>query len=86
MSEATIRTLWFWRKDEDGPELLTAWDEWSVDGNYEGWRRDCEQSFAAVESDDAGTGPRELIFRFDYDRVEEAFSPADIEATVENSE
>lgn len=79
---ATLRTLWFWRKGEDGPELLTAWDEWSVDGNFEGWVEDCERHFETVASDDSGYGPREIIFKFDFSKIEEAFWPSEIEAEV----
>lgn len=85
MTSASIHTLWFWRKGEDGPELLTAWDEWSVDGNYQGWKEDCERRFAEVASDDSGHGPREVTFSFDYSKVEQAFSADEIEAEVEVS-
>ncbi len=26
-----IKTLWGWRKSEDTPELMQAWDEYTVD-------------------------------------------------------
>jgi hypothetical protein len=28
-----IHTLWFWRKGEDGPEMLEAWEEYAAEAN-----------------------------------------------------
>lgn len=87
MSElTTICTLWFWRKGEDGPEMLTAWDTWAVDGNPEGWKEDCERRYAEVASDDAGSGPREINLLVNYDAIAAAFYPVDVEASDSNQE
>jgi hypothetical protein len=46
-----IKTLWGWRKNEDFPELMQAWDEYSVDQNYEGWRDACDTSIRSWGDD-----------------------------------
>ena len=35
-----ISTLWITRKgiETESPELITAWDEYSIDENYDGWQ------------------------------------------------
>lgn len=78
----TICSLWFWRKGEDGPEMLTAWDTWTVDGNQEGWTEECKRVYEEVASDDSGGGPREINFLVDYEAITAAFYPTDIEASV----
>lgn len=48
-----IATLWIKRKGfEDGPaELLVAWDGWSIEENWEGWRDACDRELKAVGDD-----------------------------------
>lgn len=33
-----IHQIWVNRDDFDNPELVDAWDEYSIDGNYDGWQ------------------------------------------------
>lgn len=40
----SINTLWGWRKGADGPELMVAWDELSVDENLEGFNASCNDA------------------------------------------
>lgn len=70
-----IYSLWFWRRDDDFPEMLTAWDEWSVEQNPTGWQEDCQKKYQAVKEDDVGGGPREIHFQVNSDEVEKAFYP-----------
>jgi hypothetical protein len=44
-----IKTLWGERKGYEGqaPELMIAWDEYSLEQNYEGFEQQCQQ---AIES------------------------------------
>jgi hypothetical protein len=51
MSVITIHTLWGARHGESMPELMAAWDEYSVDQNYEGWREDCERAIKSWGDD-----------------------------------
>lgn len=48
-----VKSLWITRKSEPeaSPELLEAWDEYSLDANWEGWEEACEKALAAVGSD-----------------------------------
>lgn len=46
-----IQCLFILRNGESGPELLTAWDEYTVMENAEGWTEDCEKALAAVKTD-----------------------------------
>ena len=46
-----VATLWIRRKGEDTPELLTAWDGWCIEANWEGWEKDCKERLAAVGDD-----------------------------------
>ena len=47
-----IRTLWITRKSEEAPpELIEAWDEWSIEDNFEGWTRACEEALERIGND-----------------------------------
>ncbi len=46
-----VAMLWIKRKNEDTPELLTAWDGYCIEANWEGWEEDCRKSLEAVGSD-----------------------------------
>jgi hypothetical protein len=49
-----VASLWIVRKDSDIPELLVAWDGWSIEENYDGWERACKDALAAVGDDVRG--------------------------------
>lgn len=40
-----IATLWIKRKgnESESPELIVAWDEYSIEENWEGWAADCQK-------------------------------------------
>lgn len=46
-----IHTLWGLRKGKFTPELMVAWDEFSVDNYQEGFAEDCEKVIASWGSD-----------------------------------
>ena len=79
----TIRTLWFWRKGEPDPELLVAWDDYSVDENPEGFQTECAAAYERVRSDDAGAGPRAITLSVDATAIEKAFAAPTVNATVQ---
>lgn len=47
-----ITMTWAVRKhDPESPELVTAWDEYSIDANPEGWEEDKKKSLASWGDD-----------------------------------
>ena len=46
-----VATLWIRRPDSDVPELMAAWDGYSLEENYEGWEKACKQALAEVAGD-----------------------------------
>lgn len=46
-----LHTLWGTRKGEADPELMVAWDEYSVDGNRQGFAEDCERAIKSWGDD-----------------------------------
>ena len=77
--KGTVKSVWFWRKGEDGPELLTAWDEYSVEQNEEGFAAEVKRVWELVKDDDAGGGPRHINITFPWEPIERAFWPAEVE-------
>jgi hypothetical protein len=74
----TIETLWGVRKGESTPELMAAWDEFSIDENSMGWQDACER---AIDS----WGDQLDIYRYikiqvDMDKIEAAFEPVTLQA------
>lgn len=82
-NNATVKTVWFWRKGEDSPELLVAWDDFTVDNNPDGFEEAIKRAYAEVESEDNGSGIRRVNLNFDFDPIERAFWPVDVEAAPE---
>lgn len=75
-----VETMWGLRRGEQVPELMVAWDEFSVDSYSDGWREACEK---ARES----WGRDLLEFRYvkidvDEDAIEKAFRPSTIQGDV----
>lgn len=66
-----VQTLWAWREGEDNPELLSAWDEFSIDDNHEGFREDFEKHRAAVG--EKGVEFRELEVLLNIDEIKGSF-------------
>lgn len=46
-----LHTLWGVRKGESTPELMVAWDEYSVDSYREGFDQDCERAIKSWGND-----------------------------------
>lgn len=46
-----IATLWIRRKDSEIPELVAAWDGYSIEEWYEGWEKACQKALAEVDLD-----------------------------------
>ncbi len=46
-----INCLFIVRDKKCGPELLVAWDEFSVDDNFEGWEEDCQKALASLQGE-----------------------------------
>src|ERR1035437_5005065 len=80
VSEFQIKTLWGWRKGEQTPELMQAWDEYSVDSNFDGWEDACATSIASWGDDlDAH---RYIDLNVDLIAIEAAFDSPRIDAEV----
>lgn len=46
-----ILSLWARRRGEDSPELLVAWDEYSVEQNREGFDEECREALRGMGED-----------------------------------
>jgi hypothetical protein len=80
MSIAVIETLWGVRKGESVPELMEAWDEYSVDENREGFNEACQNRIASW-------GDQLDIYRYiqimvDMDKIEAAFEPVTVDGEI----
>jgi len=77
-----IYTLWIKRyyAMDDPPELLVAWDEYSVDENPIGFDSECDKALASVGSD---LGERRYIkIQVSRPAIEASFAVPEIRATV----
>jgi hypothetical protein len=76
-----ISTLWITRKGEDRlPELVEAWDEGSIDENYEGWVEACKKALAAIGDD--LVEQRVLDINIPYGKLLDAFNAPVVEGEV----
>lgn len=46
-----VSTLWITRHSDDTPELIAAWDQFSIDGNPGGFTAACEAALEAIGDD-----------------------------------
>lgn len=51
MSEIDVAMLWVCRKGCDIPELLNAWDGYSIEENFDGWAKSCKDALDACGGD-----------------------------------
>lgn len=83
-----VRSLWITRKSIDAgfhpPELVEAWDEWSIDENPEGWQEACKRALDAVGSD--LSAHRYIDIRVSGDALASTFEPAEVEAYAVESD
>jgi hypothetical protein len=77
-----IYTLWITRtySPEDAPEMIEAWDEYSADDNYEGYRESFEKAKASIGSDLAQW--REITLTVPLNDIEGQFAGRDVPANV----
>lgn len=77
-----ILSLWITRKASDGeyPELIEAWDEYSVDGNWEGWDEAVKKGIASIGTD--LDQYRIIELNVSYEAVQNAFTPHVLPAGV----
>lgn len=68
-----LHTLWAWRKNEEGPELVEAWDAVSVDNCPEGFEAACKKALDAMGDDISEAGHRYVDIDVDYDAISELF-------------
>jgi len=74
-----VKSLWIRRKyDPSVPELLTAWDEYSIDENRDGFEADVEQSLNKVGSDLLDYRIIDLVVF--SESIREAFNPVQVAA------
>jgi hypothetical protein len=70
-----VVSLWATRKSIDAgmhpPELLVAWDEYTIDENFEGWHSACMAALSAMGGD--LDQHRYITLRVPEDVLEEAF-------------
>lgn len=78
----TVKTAWFWRKSEDGPELIVAWDEFTYDGWPSGFDEAVQKEFDAMKQDDSGYGVRIIDIAVPLDDVIAAFIPPQLQGEV----
>lgn len=76
----TVKTLWGWRKSEDSPELMEAWDAFSVDGYQDGWEEACQKAIASWGDD--LYAHRYIDIEVDADQVMQTFWPAKLEGEI----
>ena len=71
-----VSTLWITRQSEDTPELLVAWDNFTIDGNPGGFTEACKEALAAVGNDVRDTAYLTIIVP--EDPIFAALYPPDI--------
>lgn len=77
-----VHTLWAWRKREEGPELLEAWDEVAVESNREGWQEAINVALKSLEDDISELGYRLVDISVDYDQIMAMFWANEIKGEV----
>jgi len=75
-----IKTLWGVRKGENTPELMEAWDEYSIDQYREGWSEACQKAIDRWGTDlDAY---RYIQIVVNLNKIEQAFAPSTVSGNV----
>jgi hypothetical protein len=76
-----IHTVWAVRKCNPGePELVTAWDEFSVDANSEGFEEDVKKSLESWGDDLLAF--RRIDIRVSYPGILQAFDTTEITGVI----
>ncbi len=76
----TIETLWGARRGESTPELMAAWDEYTIDNWREGWSEACRKAIESYGSD--LDTYRYIVLTVDLGKIEQAFEPTTVDAEV----
>ena len=78
-----ITTTWANRKyDPHTPELVCAWDEYSIDNNYDGWVEDKQKALNSWGED--LLSHVDIVIYVPFEVVDQALNPASVKinATV----
>ena len=76
----TIETLWFLENTENSvPELLCAWDEYSINENPQGYEEDMKVAHGSRGNDGEY---RYIELKIDNSKIMRAFKPAKVNADV----
>ena len=75
-----LHTLWGARHGESTPELMVAWDEYSVDLNREGFDEHCDRAIKTWGAD--LQEKRYINIAVNEDRVMDAFNEVNIEGHI----
>jgi len=78
-----IHTFWGWRKGENSPELLVAWDDFT----YDGWPEGYEEAIARYSEPQVASEipeTRRIELFVPDGKIEAAFEPKAITAEVKN--
>lgn len=74
----SIHQIWVNRDDFDTPELVDAWDEYSIDNNYDGW----EAALTKARTDYGVKATiRVAVSYIDLQLIRDAFNPVKLGAT-----
>ncbi len=77
-----IETLWGVRKGESTPELMEAWDEYSIDQYREGWSEACQKAITSWGTDlDAY---RYIQIVVNLNKIEQTFEASMVSGDVGN--
>ena len=80
-----IKCLWILRTSEpELPELVQAWDEFSVDDNPEGFADACADSLNRIGTD--LEDHRYITIRVDWQTILDAFAPVELDGAVPKEE
>jgi hypothetical protein len=72
-----VEVLMIWavvENESDAPWMVAAWDEYSIEGNHEGW----EQEIAKAVKECGGENIRIIRTHIPYDTVQQAFMPVTV--------
>lgn len=77
-----VKSLWGVRKgyERAAPELMAAWDEYTIDENPEGWTEACEKAIASWGDDLLSW--RIIDIQLPVNILKQQFEPAEIAAVI----
>lgn len=75
-----LHTLWGARKGESTPELMVAWDEYTVDSYREGFEADCNRAIQSWGSD--LQEKRYIDIHINEGKLLDAFADVQMEGTI----